>query len=118
MATRSVTDTPFSIDVRRCGECAVVSIAGSCTMNESDQLTQSMLKLAGEQVRVVVIDMSRLDFIESTGLGAIIAGHLRVRKHQGEVRLVSPQPAIHHLLELTRLTQLFSIYKTVDEACG
>ena len=86
-------------------------------MNESDRLTQCMVKLAGEGVRLIVVDMSKLDFIESTGLGAIIAGHLRVRRHQGEVRLVSPMPAIYHLLELTRLTQLFTIYKSAEEAC-
>ena len=117
MTTRSITDTPFSVNVQRCGECAVVTLAGSCTMSESDRLTQCMVKLAGEGARVIVVDMSKLDFIESTGLGAIIAGHLRVRRHQGEVRLVSPMPPIHHLLELTRLTQLFNVYKSVDEAC-
>ncbi|HUN80883.1 MAG TPA: STAS domain-containing protein [Phycisphaerae bacterium] len=117
MATRSMTETPFTVDVQRRGDCAIVALGGSCTMNESDRLTQCMVKLAGEGVRLIVVDMSKLDFIESTGLGAIIAGHLRVRRHQGEVRLVSPMPAIYHLLELTRLTQLFTIYKSAEEAC-
>jgi len=117
MPTRSMTDTPFSVDIQRRGECAVVTLGGSCTMSDSHRLNESMVSLASESVRVIVVDMGKLDFIESTGLGAIIAGHLRVRRHQGEVRLVSPLPAIYHLLDLTRLTQLFPVYKSVDEAC-
>jgi anti-anti-sigma regulatory factor len=50
------------------------------------------------------------------GLGAIIAGHLRARRHNGEIRLARPQPAVMQLLETTRLTKLFCVYSGVDDA--
>ena len=111
-----VTDSPFSISVDRQGDAAVVRLAGSCTMDVAGQLGECVKGLASEDMRLLVLEMSALDFIESTGLGGIVAGYLRIRRHRGEVRLVCPPPPILHLLEITRLTQLFPIHKTVEEA--
>lgn len=80
------------------------------------QLGECLLRLASESVRVIIIDMSGLDFIESTGLGGIVAGYLRLRRSQGELRIVAPAPAIRQLLELTRLTQLFSVHANIETA--
>lgn len=109
-------ETPFSIEVQRRGEAVVVRLSGSCTMYEGTRLAECLKKLASEDPRWIVIEMSKLDFIESSGLGAIIGGHLRVRRAHGEVRLVAPSPPIAQLLELTRLTQLFEVYDTLEKA--
>ena len=111
-----VADSPFSISVDRRGDAAVVRLTGSCTMDVADQLGECVKGLASEDMRLLVLEMSALDFIESTGLGSIVAGYLRIRRHRGEIRMVSPPPPILHLLEITRLTQLFPIHKTVEEA--
>ncbi|MCG8408396.1 MAG: STAS domain-containing protein [Phycisphaerales bacterium] len=111
-----VRDTPFSMKVKKHDRSVVMRLSGSCTMNVAAQLGENIKKLASESPRFIVLEMSTLDFIESTGLGSIVAGYLRLRRHQGEVRLVAPSEAIARLLDLTRLTQLFEVYKTVDEA--
>lgn len=111
-----VCDTPFSMEVERREGVVVLRLAGSCTMDVASELGEAIKKLASETHRTIVLDMAALDFIESTGLGSIVAGYLRLRRHQGEIRLTAPSEAIMRLLELTRLTQLFEIYKTMDEA--
>jgi len=111
-----ITDSPFSIDVDRRDDAAVVRLVGSCTMDVAGQLGECVKGLAGEKLRVLVLELSALDFIESTGLGNIVAGYLRIRRHRGEVRMVSPPQPILNLLEITRLTQLFPIHNTVEEA--
>lgn len=80
------------------------------------QLGDCLVRLASESVRIIIIDMSGLDFIESTGLGGIVAGYLRLRRSQGELRIVAPAPAIRQLLELTRLTQLFTVHANIESA--
>jgi anti-sigma B factor antagonist len=112
----ALPETPFVIDLERRGPMSVVRLRGSCTMNDSGRLTECMVKLASEAVPVIVLDMAGLDFIESSGLGAIIAGHLRCRHHKGEVRLAAPPPVIRHILDITRLSQLFNVYDSVDQA--
>lgn len=111
-----VTDTPFAIDVERRAGAAVVRLSGACTMEVAAKLGDCLRGLAAEALSPIVLEMSGLDFIESTGLGGIVAGYLRARRHDGEIRLVAPTPPIRELLELTRLTQLFPIHETLAEA--
>jgi anti-sigma B factor antagonist len=109
-------DSPFSIEVEQRPGAAVVRLTGSCTMNVAGQIGERLVQIASDAVPLIVLDLSRLDFIESTGLGGIVAGYLRSRRHNGEIRLAAAQPAIRQLLELTRLTQLFRLYESLPAA--
>jgi anti-sigma B factor antagonist len=113
---RACPDTPFDIDVERRAGAAVVKLTGSCTMDVSARLGECLVTLASEPTPRIVLELSGVDFIESTGLGGIVAGYLRCRRNNGEVCFVSPQPSILELLELTRLTQLFRIFDCVEAA--
>ncbi|MFQ5411277.1 MAG: STAS domain-containing protein [Phycisphaerae bacterium] len=111
-----VHDTPFTIDVERRDGAAVVRVSGSCTMEVSSKLGDCVKGLASEALNPIILELSTLDFIESSGLGGIVAGYLRARRNHGEIRLVAPSPPILNLLELTRLTQLFGVYPSISEA--
>ena len=78
-----VTDSPFSIEVELRGDAAVVRLTGSCTMDVAGKLGDCVKGLASEDMRLLVLELSALDFIESTGLGNIVAGYLRIRRHRG-----------------------------------
>ncbi len=110
------TTTPFAASVESLADMTVVHLAGSCTMMESQRLADELIKAASRPRPLVLIDMSDLDFITSNGLGSIVAGFLRCRRQQGEMWLVSPRPAIHDLLQLTRLTALFKVYDSLEAA--
>lgn len=110
------TDRPLSISTERRGDAAIVRLSGSCSMNVSQRVGDCVKGLASEGFRVIAVDMSQVDFVESTTLGLLVAGYLRARKHNGDVRIVSPAPEIMRLFELTRLEQLFRIYPTVEAA--
>ncbi len=109
-------DTPFSMEIENRGEAAIVTLRGSCTMNVATNVGERLKSLASGGHRILVLDLKDLDFIESTGLGGIVAGYLRARMKDGEVRIASPPKAILRLLELTRLTQLFPVYDSVEAA--
>src|SRR5690606_12827581 len=106
----------FAVRVDRQGDAAVVHLSGSCTMTCSETLGNTLRELGSEGFRVIAVDVSKLDFIESSGLGGIVAGYLRTRKHKGELRLVNPAPDILRVFEMTRLVQLFGIYPSVEAA--
>ena len=114
MSTSS--NKPLKLEVSREADSAVVTISGSASMAEANRLRETLEQLAAEEVRVIVLDLRKMDFICSLGLGAIINGHLKCRHHQGQIRLVGPVPPVRELLETTRLTKLFGIYDTLDEA--
>ena len=64
----------------------------------------------------MVIDLDGVDFLDSTGLGVLVGGLKRVRSYDGDLTLVCTSPRILKVFELTRLTQVFKISASVDEA--
>ena len=104
------------LDVERRDRAVVVHLAGSLGMVEAEPLRQQLERLAAEQVPRTVLDLGGLDFIGSAGLAAVVFGHLRNRHHQGVICLAHPRPAVREVLERTRLTCLFPVYESVDQA--
>ena len=64
----------------------------------------------------LVIDMEGVSFVDSTGLGSVIAALKQVRTNQGELRLAAPNQQVRVVLELTTLDRVFPYYATVEEA--
>jgi len=107
---------PLKLDVRQVGSAAVVCVSGSAGITEAERLRLRLEKLAEKKMPLIILDLSEMNFICSAGLGAIISAHLKCRHHDGKIRLVSPEPAIMELLATTRLTKLFDIYDSVEQA--
>jgi anti-anti-sigma factor len=64
----------------------------------------------------VVIDMEGVSFVDSTGLGSVIAALKQIRGSQGDLRLAAPNQQVRVVLELTTLDRVFPYYSTVEEA--
>lgn len=94
----------------------IVRLAGSAHMDVSVTLREQLVDLVNENAPRLILDLAELEFINSAGLGAIIAAHLRCRRHNGDVKVVAPRPAIQQLLSITRLTKILSVHSSVDEA--
>ncbi|MHC4717032.1 MAG: STAS domain-containing protein [Planctomycetota bacterium] len=107
---------PFVLTVQRRDQAAVLKISGSVAITEAEPLREKIEELVAERMSVIVLDLSEMDFICSLGLGAIISGHLKCRHHLGQIKLVAPTPPVRELLETTRLTKLFGVYDSLDEA--
>lgn len=114
--TPSASSGDFQMDIEQRGEAAVVRLAGSIHMNSCERLQSELIGLIDRPTRKLVLDLSALQFICSLGLGALVAAHLRSRHHKGAVRLVSPDPSIRALLEITKLVKIFPPYDSVERA--
>ncbi len=110
------SDKSLKLEVEDLGSTVVMRIRGSVTIHDAESMQKQLEELTLRKVPVIALDLSEMDFICSTGLGAIILAYLRTRHHQGQIRLVNPQPAVRKLLETTRLTKLFPLYSSVAEA--
>ena len=109
-------DSLLKLDIERSDSSVVMRVCGSVTIAEADKLQMQLESLAEEGVPLIILDIGRMDFICSAGLGAIISGYLKSRNRNGKVCLVNPQQAVQELLETTCLTRLFSIYQTIEQA--
>jgi len=109
-------DKPLSLTTTRQGDAVIVKVSGAVSMSEAERFRMSLEGLASERIPLIVLDLSEMVFISSLGLGAIISGHLKCRHHRGQIKLVQPTPPVRELLETTRLTKLFGIYDSVEQA--
>ena len=107
---------PLEMSVSSAGSAKVLTISGSASMAEAAKLRTKLVELAAEDAPTIVLDLSRMDFIGSLGLGALIVGHLHARRRRGQLRLVNPTAQVLGVLETANLTKVFPIYATVDEA--
>ena len=104
------------MDVSRRGPASVVRLVGAVGMAEASMLSRQLDELVQKPGSVVVLDLEHLEFMCSSGLGALLSAHAKARPFQGQVSLASPSPMVLRLLETTRLTNLFPVYASVDEA--
>ncbi|MDQ4069670.1 MAG: STAS domain-containing protein [Actinomycetota bacterium] len=84
-------------------------LLGELDMSTAPQLRDELARLASGGASVVTLDLSDLAFIDSTGLSVLITALKRLRQQGGDLTLRSPTPGTRKVLEITGLTQVFSI---------
>jgi anti-sigma B factor antagonist len=99
----------FDVDIRATGEHAVVTLSGEIDLSTLSDLDAQVSELARDGVRHVVFNLAEVEFMDSTGLAAIISEHQRVKSLGGELILLSPPPAVRRLFSLTGLDEFLDI---------
>jgi len=95
----------------------VVAVRGFINFGESARQFSSYLEdLLASNVPAVLVDMSGIDSVDSTGLGELVGYLQRFEKDDRRLALFRPHRRILSLLRLTRLDEIFSIYEDMDEA--
>ncbi|MCD6303810.1 MAG: STAS domain-containing protein [Planctomycetes bacterium] len=110
------SDDQLSTRVEHVGGAAVVRLRGSAGMREADLLGRELDQLMARPGKLLLLDMTELEFICSAGLGVLIRARGELRARGGRMMLAGLRPLVARLLETTRLTRLFEIYPTVDAA--
>ena len=98
------------------GDATVVSLRGEIDVYTAPRLRQTLIDLISEGATDIVVDMSGVDFLDSTGLGVLVGGLKRVKAKEGSLKLVVTQEKILKIFDITGLTKVFPIHSSVDEA--
>lgn len=86
------------------------------TVDFSGTLKEDLIKkIEGGDINVVV-DLSASEFVDSSFLGALVAGLKKSTMKSGDLKIVGLQPPVRAMFELTRLYRIFDIFDTVDDA--
>jgi len=98
-------------------DCVVVTVSGSVDLSSAGRLANALQAAAtAYRTPVLVIDMTDLAFIDSTGLGVLIHTHNRAKSLGESVVLVHAPPVVQRLLADTELQRFFTAYDTLDDA--
>lgn len=98
------------------GDAIVYRLRGSLDLSTSPSLRAALVEAANEGKHDIIVDLSHLEFLDSTGLGAIIGGHRRALENGGRVRLIVNDGPIQRLLTITGLMGILSVYGSLDAA--
>jgi len=83
---------------------------------EASALREKVSSLAAEGLRNIILDLAGVDYIDSTGLGALVICATRLRKIGGNVKLLNLTPRNVELLVMTKLATVFEIFTDETEA--
>lgn len=86
------------------------------TLNEADKLKNSINEKIDSGYRKVIIDLSSVDFIDSTFLGVIVNTLKKVAALNGDLKLVGFKSSVRSMFELTRLFRVFESYSDLQDA--
>jgi anti-sigma B factor antagonist len=95
---------------------AVVRPQGRVDASTADDLRQYLKETLQNDVRHLVVDMIQVDFIDSSGLGALVSGFKAARENHGSFVLANVGRQVRIALELTRLNQVFTVHEDVETA--
>lgn len=94
----------------------VVTPRGRLNMIAARRMKELLSELVSSGVHRIVMDMGETSFLDSSGLGALIAGLKSARQAGGDLRLARPTEAVQVVLELTNMNSVLRPRATVDEA--
>lgn len=83
--------------------------------HNSGELKACLLDLFEKNVALLAVDLSQVRFIDSSGLGALLAGYKNANLHNARLVLVGVQPRVQSMFELTRLHHVFEMVDAIDE---
>jgi len=100
------------------GDVILLDLRGRITLGEeTERLRTKVRQLIEAGRRKILLDLKEVSYIDSVGLGTLIASYTSARKEGGEVKLLHLPAGVHHLLQITRLSTVFDIYDDLDAAC-
>jgi anti-sigma B factor antagonist len=98
------------------GAQTVLEVRGEVDVHSATQLQNRLFEIIGSGQRSVVVDLSWLSFLDSTGLGALAAARNQAQQTGAELRLVCRSERMLKLFRITGLDAVFDIYPTVPQA--
>ncbi|NLN77067.1 MAG: STAS domain-containing protein [Armatimonadetes bacterium] len=102
------------IGVRHNGAIPIIDLSGEVDAYTSARFREAMIELIEGGSASLIISLLKVDYIDSSGLGALVGGLKRSTENGGRIVLLCNNPQIRKVFEITGLEKVFPIYE--DEA--
>jgi anti-sigma B factor antagonist len=107
----------MKITVRHHGKVSVVDMSGKITIGEGDvQLREAVERLLKEDRRQVLLNLKSVSYMDSAGIGELVACSKRAAERKGTIKLLNPSGKVYDLLQLTKLVEVFEVFKDERDA--
>ena len=107
----------MKLSVRKTDTVAILDVSGKLMGGpDADVFKETIRNLLDEGYKNVVVNMSQVPFINSTGLGILISAYTTLRKEDGVLKLANVTERIDSLLMITKLGTIFETYSSEEMA--
>ncbi len=106
----------MEIRTREAGDIVILDVDGEIDLYNAPMLKNIVNQNIEAQKYNLIINLGRVSYIDSSGIGALISSLSSLRKYQGGLKIISVTGSVKKVFELTKLTSFFEIFEEEDEA--
>jgi anti-sigma B factor antagonist len=99
----------FDLETETEGSSALIRIRGDLDLQVVDQVIAALAEVESDEPELLVIDLSRLTFMDSTGMGAVAAAHIRAIDAGRRFAIVRPPAGVRQAFDRTRLDEVITV---------
>jgi len=111
-----VSDADFSIKIREAGIVSLVDVSGRLTSFETGALRDSISRLLKQGHKDIVLNLSGLRYLDSSGIGELARVYVSVVKQSGQMKVIGLSSKIEEVLKITHLYQVFPEFPDEEAA--
>lgn len=105
----------MEIEFKDIGEHKVISISGEVDLYNVSELKKALFSVTDGSYSSVVVDLKDVNYMDSSGIGALVAGQKKMRAHNGKFALINIHDDVLNILKLATLDKFFTIYKSEED---
>lgn len=105
------------VEIRKVDDVVIVDLKGKLTAGLGDQiLRETVDELLGESWKKILLNLSQVSFMDSAGVGELVAGLRTARNLGASLKLLNTNERIHSTLYIARLLPIFEVFRSETEA--
>jgi len=105
----------LDVVIESVGSFSLIGLSGEVDVYSAPILRETIKDLVDDEKYNIVVDLEKVAFLDSTGLGVLVGGLKRLKHHDGELGIICNQEKILRIFRITGLTKVFPIYRSRDE---
>lgn len=107
----------MTLQERRVGDVTILAPNGRLVIDDgNDELRERIEQLSGEGRTSVLLDLQNVTYIDSCGVGVLIAKYVSLRRKGGDLKLLNLTERSHHLMEISKLLDVFDTFDSEEQA--
>ncbi|MCP4131393.1 MAG: STAS domain-containing protein [bacterium] len=105
----------MDISFRDLGEHKIIEVSGEVDLYNVSELKKALFSITDGKHSSVAVDMKNVNYMDSSGIGALVAGQKKMKAHNGKFALINIHEDVLNILKLATLDKFFKIYESEDE---
>ena len=106
----------FTVQIRQADAVSLVDISGRLTSFEGPAFREAIQQLLREGKNNIILNLTGLDYLDSSGIGELVRNYLSVVKKGGAMKVVGLAPKVEEILKITQLYQVFPEFPDEESA--